>query len=216
MIRIVDPQVRSVFRGQCSKFRRQFAVTALVVLMAGCGDSVTPGGTIDAATTIDAAIPQIDAPVIADAGTPTPAVFRLTYSPLGPITVDDAIFVQIACSQMWVSVIDDEGNHMPIDSDCGTCSCESCDSCAVCDCALLIEPINAGASRDHAWDGLTHPTVQRDGCGFCSLKSTLAPGTYTARFCYSRSVDGAQECGEQTFDYPLTTLVEHVVMNASP
>lgn len=197
---------------------RDFATTVVAVLLAtGCGNAVSPESdaavsttdaktpTPDASTTTDAAVP--------DAGETSGVTFRLRYDPLDTtVPQPDAIYVEIACSQMWVHVIDGEGNWIPIDSDCGTCDCATCaDSCAVCDCALLIEPIQAGSHRDHAWDGVTHPVRQDDTCGSCSFDSTLPAGTYTARFCWSTSEFGDQVCADETFTYPQASVVEHVV-----
>ncbi len=218
MNRLFVARAYSHFRGHPSHFRGSgVSVIAALLLVIGCG-SATPGSGTDASTPpADAAAPSIDAPESRDAAPsidappPSPMTFRLSYDPSIPSPPDDSIYVEFGCSQGWVRVIDSEGAPIAIDSDCGICRCDACDGCAVCDCALLIEEIPADDSRDHAWDGVTHPSRAMDGCGICVFDSTLPAGTYTARFCYSFAYGGPQECADEVFDYPSATVVEHVV-----
>lgn len=195
MKQLVTLRRASTFRAVC--------LGCVSILMVACGGGGGEGDSADASSEgADAAVGQ-------------GLTFRLSFAPPAP-QAGESIFVQVTCGQDWVSVIDGDGNPVRIDADCGFCSCESCNPCAVCDCAFLIEPVAAGTSRDHGFDGVIHPTASTDECAACQTSVEMTPGTYTARFCYSRDEELQQprECGEQSFTYPSPgAVVEHIVEN---
>lgn len=126
------------------------------------------------------------------------------------------VWAQSGGGQPWVAVYDDAGNNVQIDADCGQCSCDACGNCPLCGFAPAV--VTRFGSRfgpmERSWDTITHPSgtcaTSPGSSVACQQYLPLAPGRYTARFCFGYQVVQTPEgdfvdnpvCRDVPFDFP--------------
>ena len=213
--------------------------------MAGCGvENTIEGDTSPDSLADSPADTTFDSPADtpADEGPDTPADGPDADGPLpGGITFEigfvtdipgyEYMFVQTGDFMgmvAWISVLDAGASRVELQARCDVCTCTECTGCGICGIAdPVVTMVESGSSATWAWDGVTHPvsscSLSPGGPEYqCQEEEPLAPGAYTARFCwglgtadaYPDDVIESPACADVAFEYPVPGgRVSHVVNN---
>lgn len=131
------------------------------------------------------------------------------------------VWAQSGGDQPWIAVYDSTGANVQIDADCGQCLCDVCGSCTLCSSAPAVVTMFGSrfGAMERTWDTTTHPPGRcQDAPGSniaCQQYLPLAPGRYTARFCFGYQVTHTSEgdlvenpvCNDVPFEWPTTNDV---------
>ena len=183
-------------------------------MVGGCSDSPTPDNSANSVNSVNSAV---DGGSSADDGPSEPLPNSATAQAEVTLILENAtqgtLYIADDCGPSFLTVFDADDAKVKRNTGCDDCTCEGgCAQCGRCQ-EVAAHELAPGETLERPWDG---KVWTRSSSESCLRKSYFTEGTFTAEFCFGRTLgdDGIEDlgCVTETFELGVDTEVRHTVM----